>query len=437
MEDISHNSVPDNSVPDNSLSDNSITDKNSENQVDDNAISRFTNLPIVTSALTSVSDAYQWTKDSNALIGYSLGMAEKSVALAAYTAQPVVSALERPLSAVNSMANQQLDMLEEKVPILTEPSDEVVKTLKESAWTAVEHSKVAGTQKMNQLMDTRVGQVVASTVDAALQLSDMAVDYCLPDEKAKSNEAEVEQEKDASEEKGVTENEVAVPSNERFSHSVNRASQVSTKVRKRLYHKALVNIQYAQRRSEETLQKLHFTVDLIQYAKENIDSANSGMKSKVDSTQENLWRTWNDWTTDHNEDVEKTSGEEDEDVEGKTGEEKTLAIARNLSRRLRNLTINLSTSIRVLPQNLRQSVEDARSTAEVLFTTFEEAQYFKDLPSSILTGAKDRLVQLTEGSVMLADYLVNSPAMQWLVPAGFQQLIFHSRQAISHKEKSL
>lgn len=56
-----------------------------------------------------------------------------------------------------------------------------------------------------------------------------------------------------------------------------------------------------------------------------------------------------------------------------TGEEKTLAIARNLSRRLRNLTINLSTSIRVLPQNLRQSVEDARSTAEVLFTTFEEA----------------------------------------------------------------
>lgn len=62
---------------------------------------------------------------------------------------------------------------------------QVVKTLKESAWTAVEHSKVAGTQKMNQLLDTRVGQVVASTVDAALQLSDMAVDYCLPDEKGK------------------------------------------------------------------------------------------------------------------------------------------------------------------------------------------------------------------------------------------------------------
>lgn len=89
--------------------------------------------------------------------------------------------------------------------------------------------------------------------------------HCL----AKSNEAEVEQEKDASEEKGVTENEVAVPSNERFSHSVNRASQVSTKVRKRLYHKALVNIQYAQRRSEETLQKLHFTVDLVS-TKQNI-----------------------------------------------------------------------------------------------------------------------------------------------------------------------
>lgn len=50
---------------------------------------------------------------------------------------------------------------------------------------------------------------------------------------------------------------------------------------------------------------------------------------------------------------------------------------------------------------------------------FFQAQYFKDLPSSILTGAKDRLVQLTEGSVMLADYLVNSPAMQWLVSISF------------------
>lgn len=61
---------------------------------------------------------------------------------------------------------------------------QVVKSLKDSAWTAVEQSKVAGTQKMNELMDTRVGMVVASTVDAALQLSDMAVDYCLPDEKS-------------------------------------------------------------------------------------------------------------------------------------------------------------------------------------------------------------------------------------------------------------
>lgn len=105
--------------------DNSAPSEGTEHNSEESAITRITNLPIVTSALTSVSNAYQWTKDSNALIGYSLDVAEKSVAMAAYTAQPVVNCLERPISAVNSMANQSLDRLEEKVPLITEPSDQV------------------------------------------------------------------------------------------------------------------------------------------------------------------------------------------------------------------------------------------------------------------------------------------------------------------------
>lgn len=62
---------------------------------------------------------------------------------------------------------------------------QVVKSLKESAWMAVEQSKATGTQKMNDLMNTRVGQVVTSTVDAALSLSEKAVDYYLPEEQGK------------------------------------------------------------------------------------------------------------------------------------------------------------------------------------------------------------------------------------------------------------
>lgn len=404
-------------MADESRDNNSAPSEGTEHNSEESAITRITNLPIVTDALTSVSNAYQWTKDSNALIGYSLDVAEKSVAMAAYTAQPVVNCLERPISAVNSMANQSLDKLEEKVPLITEPSDQVVKSLKESAWMAVEQSKATGTQKMNDLMNTRVGQVVTSTVDAALSLSERAVDYYLPEEQveeAKERDEGVEDDISDEESNAISEEGAGTRSKEPFSNSVNKASKVSNKVRRRLYYKALVNIQYAQKRSQETLQKLHFTVDLIQYAKENIDSANSGIRSKVDSTQHTLWNTWNDWTVDPKE--EGQSNNEDEDVEAKTGEQKTLAIARNLTRRLRVLTNNLSTSIRVLPENLRKSVEETRGTVEMLFNTFEEAQYFKDLPSSILNTAKERLVQLSEGSVALADYLVNSPAMQWLVP---------------------
>lgn len=45
--------------------------------------------------------------------------------------------------------------------------------------------------------------------------------------------------------------------------SIKKMGKVSTKLRKRLYNRALKNIQYAQKRSEETVEKLQFTVNLV------------------------------------------------------------------------------------------------------------------------------------------------------------------------------
>ena len=45
--------------------------------------------------------------------------------------------------------------------------------------------------------------------------------------------------------------------------SVQRVGILTNKLRKRIHKKALLNIRYAQTRSQETIEKLHFTVDLV------------------------------------------------------------------------------------------------------------------------------------------------------------------------------
>ena len=52
--------------------------------------------------------------------------------------------------------------------------------------------------------------------------------------------------------------------------SIKKMGKVSSKLRQRLYNRALKNIQYAQKRSHETVEKLQFTVNLVRTVVYNI-----------------------------------------------------------------------------------------------------------------------------------------------------------------------
>merc|ERR1712142_223150 len=110
-------------------------------------------------------------------MGYSLEVAEKSVATAATVAQPMAGYLEKPINYANDLANNQLDKLEEKVPLIAEPSEKIVSTLKNGAWDAVEKTTTKGTQQMNNLMTTKMGKIVTASVYLALGLSEIAIDH--------------------------------------------------------------------------------------------------------------------------------------------------------------------------------------------------------------------------------------------------------------------
>uniref|UniRef100_A0A8C0IKY7 Perilipin-3 n=1 Tax=Chelonoidis abingdonii TaxID=106734 RepID=A0A8C0IKY7_CHEAB len=94
---------------------------------------RVANLPFVSSAYDMVSTAYTSTKESHPYVKSVCDMAEKgmkSMAAAVVSgAQPILSKLEPQISTANEYACRGLDKLEEKLPILQEPTDKVTTSL--------------------------------------------------------------------------------------------------------------------------------------------------------------------------------------------------------------------------------------------------------------------------------------------------------------------
>ncbi|MEE6528102.1 hypothetical protein FKM82_030047, partial [Ascaphus truei] len=70
-----------------------------------------------------------------------------------------------------------------------------------------------------------------------------------------------------------------------------RLGSLSSKLRKRAYQQTLTRIKDVKCRSQEAISQLHHTVDLIEYARKNMDSANQ----KMHNAQEKLYNSWVEW----------------------------------------------------------------------------------------------------------------------------------------------
>ncbi|XP_033108803.1 perilipin-2-like isoform X4 [Anneissia japonica] len=382
-------------------------------QMTSSMYSRVLSYPMVSTAVDQVASIYNMSKEKSGLVRCTFEVAEKSVALAAATAKPVVDRCEKPIAMVNGYACKQLDKLEEKVPIITEPTDKVVSKVKNETWKVIDNGKKSSSNYVNSLIDTRVGNLVTSGVDTALMVTEHAVDYYLPSD---DENMAIDQDSDEAS------RDVAAPLQhctikEENPGSIKRVTTLSSKVHRRLYQRAIKRVRYIQKKSQETIDKLHFTVNLIDYAKKNIDSANENIRANVRNTHETLWKTWNDWTTD--EETESIQGEEtleNEENQAVAAEMRTLAIARVLSKRLQVLSGNLASAVSAMPQNIRMKVAEGRDMAESLYHTLEEVQYFRDLPSNVLSLARQRLNSLQDLSMEVGDYILNCRPFQWLVP---------------------
>lgn len=390
-------------------------------------VTRVANLPLVSSTYDLVSSAYVTTKDQHPYLKSVCEMAEKGMktitSVAVTSTLPIIQKLEPQIAVANTYACKGLDRIEEKLPILNQPTDQVVANArgamigaKDAMTTTVTGAKDSVTSTITGVMDktkgavtdgvektksvvngsintvlgSRVMQLVSSGVENALTKSELLVDQYLP-------LTEEELEKEAKKVEGF---EII----QKPSYYV-RLGSLSTKLRSRAYQQALSRVKEAKLKSQETISQLHSTVNMIEFARKNVYSANQ----KIQDAQDKLYLSWVEW--------KRSIGYDDTDESHCTEhiESRTLAIARNLTQQLQTTCHTLLYNIEGLPQNIQDQASHLGVMAGDLYSVFRSAASFKEVSDGLLTSSKGQLQKMKESLDDVMDYLVNNTPLNWLV----------------------
>ncbi|XP_065278011.1 perilipin-3-like [Emys orbicularis] len=137
-----------------------------EHQV--NIVNRVASLPFISSAYNLVSSAYSYTKGIHPYISNICSVAETVAAMAVGSAvggvQPILSHLEPQITSVNEYACKGLDKLEESLPFLQQPTEQVISDTKQMVSTKV-MSAVDAAYGAKDAVASRVAGAVDVTKD--------------------------------------------------------------------------------------------------------------------------------------------------------------------------------------------------------------------------------------------------------------------------------
>ncbi|XP_036407852.1 perilipin-2 isoform X1 [Megalops cyprinoides] len=394
-----------------------------------NIVARVTNLPLVSSTYDMVSHVYCNTKDSHPYIKSVCEVAEMGVktisSVALTSAMPIIDKLEPQIAIANDLACKGLDKIEKTLPILHQPSEQIVASAKDAVTGAkeavtttvngardtvsytligvvdktkgavqdsVEMTRSVVNGSVNTVMGSRMVQLVSTGMDTALSTSETLVDQYLPLTK---EELEVEA-------KAVKGFDTAA---DKPSYYV-RLGSLSSKLRKRAYQQAVAKVRDTKQISQDSISKLNNTVDLIEFARRNMDDAHQKIHEKLNS--------WVEWTK---------NGHSDGDThEAEHIESRTLAIARSLTHQLQTTCLTLVSSLQGLPQNIQDQALSVTHSASEVYGNFSKASAFRDLSDTVLTSSKAQLGKMKDSLDVVMDYLVNNTPLNWLVGPFYPQL---------------
>ncbi|XP_034516715.1 perilipin-2-like [Ailuropoda melanoleuca] len=250
---------------------------------------------------------------------------------------------------------------------------------------SVEKTKAMVNGSINTVLGGQMMQLVSSGVENALTKSELLVDQYLP-------LTEKELEKEAKKVEGF--DTVQKPS------YYIRLGSLSTKLRSHVYQQALSGVKEAKQKSQETISQLHSTVNLIEFARKNVHSANW----KIQGAQDKFSLSQVEWKRSIGHD----GTEECHCAEH--FESRPLAIAHNLTQQLQTTCHTLPSSIPGLPQNL----QDQASPLGAIDSGFRHAASFKEVSDGLLTSRKGQLQKMKESLDDMMAYLINyMPLRGW------------------------
>lgn len=385
-------------------------------------VTRVANLPLVSSTYDLVSSAYVSTKDQHPYLRSVCEMAEKGVktvtSVAVTGALPIIQKLEPQIAVANTYACKGLDRMEARLPILNQPTSEIVANARGAVTGAkdvvtttmagakdsvastvsgvVDKTKGAVTGSVERTksvvnggIDTVLGmvQLMSSGVENAISKSELLVDQYFP-----LTQKELEME--AKKVEGFD-----MVQKQRY---YERLESLSTKICTRAYHRALGRIKDAKQKGQETISQLHSTVHLIEFARKNVHSANQKIQDKLSVS-------WVEW--------KRIVGYDDTDEShcAEHIESHTLSMARNLTQQLHTTCQTLLLNVQGLPQNIQDQAKHLGVMAGDIYSAFRNVTSFKEVSDGVLTSSKGQLQKMKESLDEVMDYLVNNTPLNWLM----------------------
>ncbi|XP_069680279.1 lipid storage droplets surface-binding protein 1 isoform X3 [Periplaneta americana] len=304
------------------------------------SVTRISKLPIVETSWHIANDIYSRIKKSNSLVGWGLDTAESSVQAALEHTLPAVVVLEKPIALIDSLLCKSLDLVEERVPVVTLPPELIYENTKGYVASTIVQPVLKRAGSVKQFGLNQANSAVMR-FDNALSVADKYVDQYLPGTSPEENH-EV--------------NNLADKNNKAL-QTIHRVDRFSRKLQRRLTQHTVAEIKAFRHYSEDALRFVLYTAELL--AKDP-----KALKEKAAA----LWE-------------ELSKDEPENQTRPENLEQLTVMVTRELARRVVHMVNYSRAGLATLPHTISQSLHLAADYCNQLADTIFKTAH--------LDGAKD------------------------------------------------
>jgi hypothetical protein len=333
-----------------------------ENTVRSEFLERVSEIPVVNAAKEYSTAAYNQVKQLNRFTAAALSAAEITALYFAVNAKPFLEKVQPQAQIVDQLACRGLDTVEEKVPFLMKPPEQLVEDARKLCTATVEmgFQTVEGIKSMGSETLSSVKNYGLQKANDALGGTEELVDRYLPPAFGEGS-AEAKRESNS------------VPE---------RASKLTSKIGLRVYGHGVKQLLSAHKIGQESVSKLVYTVELLQQLKENY--ANRSVQEYVDEAKMKATWIWNEL---NKEPAEAAEAE-------KSLEQRMLSLARRTTSVLVHAYNISSVPIAALPQAYREGLQTAGRYASELFSQFDQASNAGEATNAVLSTIREKLNDL-------------------------------------------